>query len=136
METNMSLSSKLFVATLGLLVSWSCKADLASDIAQASDAQILIAGKKMAEALARTAPSQIDGTTILRGGIFFPDTKTVIYKYDSSIALDPKKMNSYIGRQMCADPVKLAFMKRGVRYRHDYTTPLGLQSVVITHKDC
>ena len=90
----------------------------------------------MAEALAQSAPAQIDRTTILNGGIFFQNTKTIIYKYESSISLDQEKMYSHIRKQMCLDPIKLAFMKRGIRYRHDYTTPTALQTVTIAIKDC
>jgi len=132
----MSFFSKFSLLSVGLFFSLSCYADLASDILRASDEQILVAGKKMAESLARSAPSQVDQTTVLMGGVFSTDTKTIIYKYDSTISLDPRKMRSYIGRQMCGDPVKKAFMKRGIRYRHDYMTPAGLQSVTIASKDC
>lgn len=111
-------------------------AGLVEDIANVSDAQIIMAGKKSAEAIAQTAPAQIDRTTILLGGIFYSGTKTIIYKYESTIPLDPKKMYSYIKKSMCTDPIKTAFMKRGMRYRHDYLTPVGLQTTTIGLQDC
>ena len=132
----MKFSIKQKILLMGLLVSVASFADLATDINRASDEQILVAGKKMAEALAQTAPSQIDKTTVLRGGIFSKGTKTLIYQYDSSIPLDPSKMYTLVGRQMCLDPIKFSFMKRGIRYRHDYTPPVGLQTVTIGVKDC
>ena len=119
-----------------LFISTPSFADLPADIGRASDDQILVAGKQMAEGLAQNAPAQIDRTTILRGGIFVKNTKTIIYKYESSILLDQQKMYSYIKNQMCLDPIKFAFMKRGIRYRHDYTTPASLQTVTIAAKDC
>ena len=132
----MKSSIKQKILLVGLLISGTSFADLATDISLASEEQILVAGKKMAEALAQTAPSQIDKTTLMRGGIFSKSTKTLIYQYDSSIPLDPSKMYSLIGRQMCSDPIKFSFMKRGIRYRHDYTSPVGLQSVTIGINDC
>ena len=119
----MKFSKKTRILLSALFISTPSFADLPADIGRASEDQILVAGKKMAEGLAQNAPAQIDRTTILRGGIFVNNTKTVIYKYESSIPLDQEKMYSYIRKQMCLDPIKLAFMKRGIRYRHDYTTP-------------
>jgi len=67
----------LFVILFGV---FEVRANTISDIDNAPDEQILIAGKKMAEALAKTAPLQIDKTTYLTGGIFYSETKTLFYK--------------------------------------------------------
>jgi len=90
----------------------------------------------MAEALAKKAPLQLDKTTYLTSGIFYSETKTLFYKYNSTIPLISEKMKPYIKRQMCSDPMRRAFMRRGIKYRHDYDTPTGLQSVTISIKDC
>lgn len=112
------------------------EADTANKILRASDAQITSTAKQVAESVARSIPARIDSTTVLVGFVFVLDTKTFIYKYNSEIFLDDVKMHSYITHLMCTDKIKLAFMSRGITYKHIYITPAGQQAIAVRNSDC
>ena len=110
--------------------------DTADNIMQYSDAQINNTGKKMAEAISRASPAQVDAGTKLLGAIYAPDTKTIIYKYETTFSIETSKIPSYLSRQTCADPIRKALMYRGVKFKHIYFTPIGQETGVVKYQDC
>ena len=111
-------------------------ADTADNVLKYTDAQVISAAKQMANAISRSAPATIDSSTTLLGAIFVSDTKTFIYKYESTSALDIKKMPGYVARHTCADRIRKSFMLRGIIFKHVYITPIGQQAASVRHQDC
>jgi hypothetical protein len=127
---------KAVVAAFVLMISLKAIADTADNILRYSESQLLRAGQTMAEGVARSSPSQIDSTTVLLGAIFARDTKTFIYKYESSIRLDPSRMAQAIPRYTCADRIRRALMSKGITFKHVYITPAGQLERSVTIRDC
>lgn len=90
----------------------------------------------MAQAISRSAPSQIDSVTVLLGAIFVKDTKTFIYKYESKEQLDKNKMQKIISKYTCSNRIQRAFMERGLTIQHNYITPVDQQEISVRIKDC
>jgi len=111
-------------------------ADTADGILKLTDSQIMSTAKQMADAVSRNAPSTIDRSTTLLGAIFVSDTKTFIYKYESTTALDGAKMPSYIAHHTCSSRIRKSFMLRGITFKHVYITPTGEQATSVRYKDC
>lgn len=111
-------------------------ADTADNVLRYSDSQIMSTAKTMADGVSRASPSQIDAATTLLGAIFSPDTKTIIYKYETSVSIDSSKMHSYLVKLTCSDRIIRALMYRGVKFKHVYLTPTGQEAGLVTYEDC
>ena len=131
-----SVARRIVVSACFFLCCTSSFADTIDNILKASDSQLIEAAKTMAENLARTAPTPIDSTTFLLGAILSQQTKTFIYKYESSIRLDPSRMAEMIPRHTCADRIRRAFMTRGFTFKHVYITPAGQQEQAVKIHNC
>ena len=109
---------------------------VANNVMNYSDNKVLSAGMDMAEAVSANAPVRVDKITVMLGAVFVRQTKTFIYKYETSQALDPTVGKKYVFRHTCADPIRKAFMYRGVVFRHAYITPSGQQMFDVRYSDC
>ena len=105
-------------------------------IQKAPEAKLLDELSKMAQGFSKNTPAQIDRITVALGAIFVRDTKTFIYKYESSESIDPVKGKAYLARGNCGDPVLKAFMQRGVTFRHQYIGAAGQFVIDVTYHDC
>jgi hypothetical protein len=108
----------------------------ANSVMNYSDTRLLSAGAEMAEALSANAPVRVDKSTVLLSAIFVRQTKTFIYRYESSQPIDLGLGRSYAIRVACGDPIRKAFMYRGLVFRHSYLTPTGQQNLDVRYSDC
>jgi len=99
--------------------------------------QVMALGKTMAEGIADASPAQVDSTTYLLAAVFSPQTNTLIYQYESTVPInDTASLSSKVARYHCADPIRKAFMDRGIRFKHVYITPSGQREVYTSARDC
>ena len=130
-----SAVARAAIFTAALLACGVVLAD-AKSVMNYSEEKLLSVGAAMGEAVSSNSPRRVDSTTILLGAIFVRQTKTFIYKYDSSQTLDLAMGKTLVNRQFCGDPMRKAFMYRGFVFRHSYTTPSGQQNLDVRYSDC
>jgi hypothetical protein len=101
-----------------------------------SDSELDKAGKIMSDGVSKSTPAQVDKTTVLLGTIYVKDTKTFIYKYESSITLDRQKMSEIVPSHTCSDPIRKSLMHKGMTFKHIYLTPSGEVDYTVNYLDC
>lgn len=111
-------------------------ADTADEILKLPQNRVDATAKYMAESASRSLPAQIDAATRGMSALFVSDTRTLIFKYETTVDLDPSLMGSYLAKRNCADPISKALMYRGITYEHRYLTPSGERKASVTYKDC
>ena len=108
----------------------------AEGILKLSNADFDNLGKSMAEGVSKSAPQQIDRTTILLGAFYSNQTKTFIYKYKSDITINSSAIRNHIIQNSCGNATRRAFLQRGGFFEHAYLTPSGEQKIKIKFSDC
>ena len=108
----------------------------AEGILKLSNADFDNLGKSMAEGVSKSAPQQIDRTTILLGAFYEKKKKTFIYKYKSDITINSSAIRNHIIQNSCGNATRRAFLQRGGFFEHAYLTPNGEQKIKIKFSDC
>lgn len=134
----MNIDKRRYLATIALLANIPVSiADNADAIMRMPESQLMSAAKDMATFVSKGAPAQIDSGTTLLGAFFIPDTKTFMYKYQTTMSFgDEAGMQSYLVRNSCGEKTRKAFLARGIRYKHVYLTPTGEKAFYVRYSDC
>jgi hypothetical protein len=101
-----------------------------------SEKKLLNVCVDMAEAVSLNAPVRVDKITVMLGAVCVTQTKTFIYKYETSEKLNAEIGKAYVIRHTCADPIRKAFMYRGIIFRHIYVMPSNQQMFDVRYSDC
>lgn len=125
----------LLTISVNALILTSASAD-ANSVMNYSEIKLLSVCVDMAEAVSLNAPIRVDKITVMLGAVCVTQTKTFIYKYETTEKLNATMGKQYVIRHMCADPIRKAFMYRGIVFRHTYVMPIGQQMFDVRYSDC
>ena len=126
----------LYLFAALLMTSNTAYADAISNVQNYTDQQFASTAKLMAEAVSRSAPAQIDNVTTLLGAVYLPDYKIFQYRYESTTPLNHQKGQKYLEKHTCSDPLRRAYMSRGMIFKHVYYTPTGQVTFTVSRSSC
>ena len=111
---------------------------LTDKIARANTAQVNNIAKKMANSLAKDAPTQIDRYTTLLSVMFVSSTRTFIYSYETSGNITEGSARRKITAGVCSNEIMYTLAKKGILFIYDYSSPSGsrILSISVTSRDC
>lgn len=127
---------RIFLLFLMSILTFSSAYADANSVMNYSESKLMSVCVDMAQAVSLNAPVRVDKITIMVGAVCVRQTKTFIYKYETSEKLDAAVGKPYVIRHTCADPIRKAFMYRGIVFRHIYVMPSGQQMFDVRYSDC